>query len=396
MLSSVQYHRSRTVGHGPDGPVEEVVPDRLGAAPLARRRVPAPAGPRRHRLRDVAESLARLGHPGIASVIDVVDVDDQHVHVLTTLGDGETLADRPGPVPADEVRSLVRELACALDAAHRVGVAHGHVVDTNVIRSHGRLLLTDFGIGEARTGRPRAHPFRDDVRDLATLGLGLLDPADGTTTAASLRALLGWVADDPDADLAALRDGVEPTSEPGAPSPPPPPPVAPATEPPSELPPRGRTARALAGGSALVLGLVTGAALVLGPAVGRSAPIEATPLSCAPVAADLAADVDGDGCEDPLDWRPDAAEVAYPAEDGSRLRFRIGRPGDELVVGDWDCDGIATAAVVRSSTGETFLFDAWAGEGETLIAEAGPALPIGSSVAVARDGGCDRIRPAAS
>ena len=392
MLFAVQYHRSRTVGHGPDGPVEEVVPDRLGAAPVARRRVAVPAGPRRHRLRDVAESLARLGHPGIASVVDVVDVDDEHVHVLTTLGDGGTLADRPGPVPADEVRTLVRELSDALAAAHRVGVAHGHVADTNVIRSQGRLLLTDFGIGEARTGRPRSRPFRDDARDLATLGLGLLDPADGTTTAAALRALLGWVADDPDADLVALRDGLAPASEPGAPPPPPPPPAAPATE----LQTPRRAAPVLAGASALVLGLVAGAVVVLGPAGGRSDPIEATPPSCAPVAADLAADVDGDGCADPLHWRPDAAEVAYPAEDGRPLRFRIGRPGDELVVGDWDCDGIATAAVVRSSTGETFLFDAWAGEGETLIAEAGPALPVGSSAAVVRDGGCDRIRPAAS
>ncbi|MCO8127677.1 hypothetical protein NHL50_10710 [Acidimicrobiia bacterium EGI L10123] len=392
----MQYHRSRTAGHGPDGPVEEVVPDRLGAAPLARRTVPVPAGPRRHRLRDVAESLARLGHPCIASVVDVVDVDDQHVHVLTTFGDGGTLADRPGPLPADEVRALVRELAHALDAAHRVGVAHGHVVDTNVVRAEGRLLLTDFGISEARTGRPRAHPFRDDVRDLATLGLGLLDPADGTTAAASLRALLGWAADDPDADLAALRAGVEPASEPDGPPPPPPPPAEPATDLPSELPSRRHATHAVAGASTLVLGLVAGAAVALGPAVGRSAPVEAAPLACAPVAADLAADVDGDGCEDPLDWRSDAAEVAYSAEDGSRLRFRIGRPGDELVVGDWDCDGIATAAVVRSSTGETFLFDAWAGEGETLIAEAGPSLPVGSSAAVAQDGGCDRIRPAAS
>ena len=103
--------------------------------------------------------------------------------------------------------------------------------------------------------------------------------------------------------------------------------------------------------------------------------------------------VDGDGCDDPVEWRAADAEVAYPGADGTVLRFRVGRPGDDLVLGDWDCDGTATAAVVRPETGETFVFDAWAADGETLVAAPGPTLPDGTAATVADEGGCDRIRP---
>lgn len=40
--------------------------------------------------------------------------------------------------------------------------------------------------------------------------------------------------------------------------------------------------------------------------------------------------------------------------------FRVGQPGDHVVVGDWNCDGLATAALRRPSTGEIFVFPHWA------------------------------------
>jgi hypothetical protein len=41
-------------------------------------------------------------------------------------------------------------------------------------------------------------------------------------------------------------------------------------------------------------------------------------------------------------------------------RFEVGRPGDVVVLGDWDCDGGATPAVLRPDTGEVFVFNGWA------------------------------------
>lgn len=44
------------------------------------------------------------------------------------------------------------------------------------------------------------------------------------------------------------------------------------------------------------------------------------------------------------------------------LAFRVGRPGDVVVVADADCDGASTATALRPATGETFDFPLWAGE----------------------------------
>jgi hypothetical protein len=384
-----RYQSLRPLGTGLDGTVEEVRPDRLGGEPLARRRVPVPAGPRRLRLRDTAETLARLGHPGIATVVDVVEVDESCVDVVRMLGTDGTLDDR-GPLTVDAVRGLLGEVAAALAAAHGAGVAHGHVSPANVLLRDGRPVLADFGLREARTGLPVADPFRADVRDLATMGNELIDPAGPSPVAEPLRALLRWVADDPDASLGDLRRGLASTEGP-APPPPPPPPlhVVPTSD---AAGGRRRVPAALVGVAALVLGLVAGAAVVVAPGIARSRP--APEPACAAVEAPLRADVDGDGCDDPVEWRADDAEVAYPGPDGTLVRFRVGRPGDDLVLGDWDCDGTATAAVVRPDTGQTFVFDAWAADGETLAAEPGPSLPDGATATVVDEGGCDRIRPA--
>ncbi len=44
------------------------------------------------------------------------------------------------------------------------------------------------------------------------------------------------------------------------------------------------------------------------------------------------------------------------------LTFRVGRPGDVVVVADADCDGTSTVTVLRPGTGETFDFPLWADE----------------------------------
>ena len=50
--------------------------------------------------------------------------------------------------PADEVRRLLRDLALALDSAHRDGVIHRDLKAENILieRGTGRAMLTDFGV----------------------------------------------------------------------------------------------------------------------------------------------------------------------------------------------------------------------------------------------------------
>jgi hypothetical protein len=84
----------------------------------------------------------------------------------------------------------------------------------------------------------------------------------------------------------------------------------------------------------------------------------------------------GGGSWPGVDAEPDTAPATAPVElDPIRLgappevelpdgrRFAIGAPGDWLVVGDWDCDGEASPAIYRPSTGVVYEFRRWATDG---------------------------------
>ncbi len=107
----------------------------------------------------------------------------------------------------------------------------------------------------------------------------------------------------------------------------------------------------------------------------------------------MAADTEGRGCVIELGWDADARILTVPRAEGPPTRYQLGEPGDLLVVGDWNCDGRQTPGLYRPSTGETFTFDGFAGEGGELAS--GPAertgTPDGEPVVVTDDDGCDRI-----
>jgi len=92
-----------------------------------------------------------------------------------------------------------------------------------------------------------------------------------------------------------------------------------------------------------------------GPAPPRgSAPIDVVTESpaCPDRLGADSADVDGDGCLEPIRLGPGWVEV-----DGRR--FRVGRPGNVLAIGDWDGDGAATVALLQRGTGDIWRFPTW-------------------------------------
>jgi hypothetical protein len=62
---------------------------------------------------------------------------------------------------------------------------------------------------------------------------------------------------------------------------------------------------------------------------------------------------------------------AFHYDDGvlerSGERWQLGQQGDRVVLGDWDCDGAATPAVLRPSSGDVFVFTAWVTGGEVQV-----------------------------
>ncbi|MGI8939109.1 MAG: hypothetical protein ACR2JF_13035 [Iamia sp.] len=108
--------------------------------------------------------------------------------------------------------------------------------------------------------------------------------------------------------------------------------------------------------------------------------------ACPAVPASPAADIDGDGC-------PDALRIEDQRISADGTTWIIGRPGDALAVADWDCDGTATVASLRPSTGEVFVFERWVTSGDELTVPAATTLPWADSLrAVDDDGdGCAQL-----
>jgi eukaryotic-like serine/threonine-protein kinase len=106
----------------------------------------------RSRFRHEAVAAARLSDPGIVATYDTGD-DDGVGYIVMEFVDGPNLRrvlDDRGPLPIGETARVGREVAAALDHAHRQGVIHRDVKPANVlVPPGGRVKVTDFGIAKA-------------------------------------------------------------------------------------------------------------------------------------------------------------------------------------------------------------------------------------------------------
>ncbi len=114
------------------------------------------------RTRREARSAARIAHPNVVVVHDVVE-DEGLPCVVMEYVRSRTLSDvlkKDGPITPREAARIGRGMVAALRAAHRAGVLHRDVKPANVLLGledpeedgnwpGGRVVLTDFGIASA-------------------------------------------------------------------------------------------------------------------------------------------------------------------------------------------------------------------------------------------------------
>ncbi len=94
---------------------------------------------------------ARLTHPHILPLFDSGEADGFLYYVMPVM-EGESLRDRiekTKQMAIEEAIQVAREVADALDYAHRNGTVHRDIKPENIMLHEGHAVVADFGIGKA-------------------------------------------------------------------------------------------------------------------------------------------------------------------------------------------------------------------------------------------------------
>lgn len=354
-------------------------------------------------LRHEAALLSAARHPGVVEVASATAYDDGSFELCLRWIGNRTAADVRPTVEA--AAGMAAALAATVADLHGLGIRHGRIrPDHVVIDGAGRPVLVGFG-SAAWADEPGAASECDDAAGIGEVLRALVgaetdlepipDSRFGRRPAwpgATRRALL-MLADHATDD----EPGRRPTARRLAAA------IA-AAVPSVDEPARSRRRFAAArrrpwrvaiGAAGLAL-LAGGVSSLLASPMPAPSPLAlptsaATPLPTAaaldvaacPAVHGLVADHDGDGCASAVSIDGGVVEVGG-------VRYAVGRAGDVLAIGDWDCDGAATIVALRPTTGEVYVFDGWAAPGDDLVVTATATVPGAASVQSvdADDDGC--------
>jgi serine/threonine-protein kinase len=124
-------------------------------------------------LREIRIS-AQLCHPHIVALYDSGQVGELLYYTMPYVP-GESLRERirrEQRIPLRDAVTLARQVASALDYAHRQGVIHRDVKPENILLHEGEALVADFGIARALHAQRHDVSTRDIRADWAPFGEG--------------------------------------------------------------------------------------------------------------------------------------------------------------------------------------------------------------------------------
>jgi eukaryotic-like serine/threonine-protein kinase len=155
-----RYQILNELGRGATGVVYKALDPTIGrtiaikAIPLGDIGDGEEKGVMRERLLREAQSAGSLSHPNIVTIYDILESAD-FVHILMEYVEGDSLQDlqRTGAVPTHrELWQFLRQIADALDYAHRKGIVHRDIKPANILISKQQpeairfSKIADFGV----------------------------------------------------------------------------------------------------------------------------------------------------------------------------------------------------------------------------------------------------------
>src|SRR6476661_7365184 len=147
-----RYHLERELGQGGMAIVflaQDLRHDRKVALKVLRPDLSAAIGAERF-LREI-KLAAGLNHPHILPVYDSGQAGDLLFYVMPNM-EGRSLRERlqrERQLPLGDALGITREVASALDYAHRHQVVHRDIKPENILLHEGAAMVADFGIGKA-------------------------------------------------------------------------------------------------------------------------------------------------------------------------------------------------------------------------------------------------------
>ena len=162
-LLNGRYELGEIVGSGGMGAVHRAIDTRLGRTVAIKvlRGGALADEVARARMRSEARLASSIHHPGVAQVFDYDAASASHdgmSFIVMEYVDGHSLAQllrEHGPMPVDQVMSVVQQVADALAAAHTAGVIHRDLKPANIMLTPaGRTVLVDFGIAQSAASDP--------------------------------------------------------------------------------------------------------------------------------------------------------------------------------------------------------------------------------------------------
>ena len=105
---------------------------------------------RRSRTRAEADIIHRVKEAGVPTPL-LYQVDPENAVIVMEYIDGVKVRDLVDRLGDEERRTLFRRIGRYAGTLHSVGVIHGDLTTSNIIRSGDRIVFIDFGLSEVST-----------------------------------------------------------------------------------------------------------------------------------------------------------------------------------------------------------------------------------------------------